>query len=158
MSQTKGKIIFFILILFLIILLFTQKNSEFGHGTSGITPINLETSNNIESNTINRQIPRFLQQISPIEQFNFWHDEAVLAIDFSPTGSLFASGSNDGTIQIWNMTTREPLLPPFQHSKEVRSVTFSPCETMLVSCSKDTINLWNITNGQIISRIILKPL
>ena len=68
----------------------------------------------------------------------------VNSVAFSPDGTMIASGSNDGTIKLWNLEGR--VLKTFDgHQGCVRSVTFSPDGTMIASGGEDKkIKLWTI--------------
>jgi WD40 repeat protein len=60
-----------------------------------------------------------------------------------------ASGSDDSTIKLWDMTTGGTLLQTLEgHSKRVNTVAFSSDGMQLASGSEDsTIKLWDMTTG-----------
>jgi WD40 repeat protein/transcriptional regulator with XRE-family HTH domain/tRNA A-37 threonylcarbamoyl transferase component Bud32 len=74
------------------------------------------------------------------------HTDPVKSVAFSSDGQILASGSNDGTIILWDVATGQPLGPPLTgHTDTVRSVAFSPDGQTLASSSFDnTIILWNV--------------
>jgi WD40 repeat protein/transcriptional regulator with XRE-family HTH domain len=78
------------------------------------------------------------------------HSGAVLAVAFSPTGHLLASGGRDATIRLWNLTGHRPQGQPLTgHTDVVNSVAFSPDGTLLASSSDDgSIRLWDPQNGR----------
>ncbi|MGB8963906.1 MAG: helix-turn-helix domain-containing protein, partial [Pseudonocardiaceae bacterium] len=79
------------------------------------------------------------------------HTDAVYAVTAGPDGHTLASGSDDQTVRLWNVTDPAhptPLGPPLTgHTGFVRSVAFSPDGHTLASGSADrTVRLWNVTD------------
>lgn len=100
------------------------------------------------------------------------HTEIVNAVAFSPDGTLFASGSDDNTINVWALATLEPsneeaifgsdnedtILLKLKDTKKpndcstsdnegVSSIAFSSDRTLLASGNKNgNINVWNLSN------------
>jgi WD40 repeat protein len=84
------------------------------------------------------------------------HTEHSLA--FSPDGKILASGGLDfdstdndsdpyGTIELWNLDTRQKICTLMGHSDRVHSVAFSPDGQTLVSSSQDnTIKIWRLSS------------
>jgi WD40 repeat protein len=66
-------------------------------------------------------------------------------VAFSPDCMSLASGSENGTVRLWDVPSRQPLGPPLSgHSGEVKSVAFHPDGQILVSGGSDaTVGLWN---------------
>ena len=80
------------------------------------------------------------------------HTNTVNTLDFKPGTSMLASGSNDDTIRIWDLTWnawRSRSIRTLRgHKNNVESVAWSPDGTMLASGSRDrTVRLWNPDNG-----------
>jgi WD40 repeat protein len=77
------------------------------------------------------------------------HGGPVNSVASSPTDcGLFASASEDRTVMIWNIETKEtkPILTG--HSEAVNSIAFSPDGQLLASASDDgTVRLWNVELG-----------
>ena len=89
------------------------------------------------------------------------HESSVNSVGFSPDGKQLASGSEDKTIKIWDVTTGKILntLPSERyankgHQSSVRSVGFSPDGQQLASGSRDkTIKIWNVTTGKVLNTL-----
>ncbi|GAB1542542.1 hypothetical protein NUACC21_52160 [Scytonema sp. NUACC21] len=76
------------------------------------------------------------------------HSSDVNTVAFSPDGKFLATGSDDKTIKIWNLSIQEKTLTLQGHSHWVWAVAFSPDGKTLASASADnTIKLWNLETG-----------
>ncbi len=71
------------------------------------------------------------------------HSQQVLAVAFSPDGTLLASASADHTIALWDVQSGQLLQTLFAHNAPVTSLAFHPTQSLLASGSVDhTIRLW----------------
>jgi len=71
------------------------------------------------------------------------HSSWVWSLSFNVDGSLLASGSDDTTIKIWEVSSGRCLQMLEGHSECVYSVLFSTDELRFVSGSDDkTVCLW----------------
>ena len=71
------------------------------------------------------------------------HSSDVRQVAFSPEGDILVSGSEDGTIKIWDGKTGRQIGNLEGHLKYVNSVTFSRDGKSLASGSSDnTIKIW----------------
>ena len=82
------------------------------------------------------------------------HGVAVYSVAFSPDGKTLASGSNDKTIKLWELSNGR-LIRSFEgHSHQVEIVVFSSDGKMLASGSLDnTVKLWDVSSGSLIRSI-----
>jgi len=77
------------------------------------------------------------------------HSHFVQDVAVSSDGQFALSGSWDGTLRLWNLTTGQTEKRFVGHQKDVLSVAFSADNRHIVSGSRDRkINLWN-TLGQL---------
>lgn len=71
------------------------------------------------------------------------HTSTVTCVAFSPDGQTLASGSEDKTIKLWNLTTGQEVRTLSGHTDTVYSVAFSPNGQILASGSTDKkIKIW----------------
>ena len=71
------------------------------------------------------------------------------SLAFSPNGNCIASGSNDGTIRLWDVETGAEIMKLKGHNLWILSLAFSPDGKRLISTSRDRIlKLWDISVGK----------
>ena len=76
------------------------------------------------------------------------HAEYVRSVAFSPDGTLFASGSNDNTVKIWDVASRRELRTFAGHTDHVLDVRFSADGLLLASLGYDhSVRIWDVASG-----------
>jgi RNA polymerase sigma factor (sigma-70 family) len=79
------------------------------------------------------------------------HTDSVTSLAFSPDNRLLASGSQDRSIRLWDLTADDPRSTILGgHDKGVTALAFVPtAENILASAGIDgTIKLWDIVTGR----------
>lgn len=78
----------------------------------------------------------------------------VHAIASTPSGSYWAASSVNGAVQIWRDEGRTPHLSIPAHTRQVKTLAFSPDEQILASGSWDcTIKLWDMQSGALVGML-----
>jgi WD40 repeat protein len=77
------------------------------------------------------------------------HTREVWSVAFSPDGKTLATGSEDGTVRLWDVATHRQIGKPLTgHAGGVWSVAFSPDGKSLATGSEDgTVRLWDVATG-----------
>ncbi len=76
------------------------------------------------------------------------HSDRVNAVAWSPDGKRIASGSTDGTVQVWDAVDGGHIFAYRGHTRDVYTVAWSPDSKRIASGSRDeTVQVWNATNG-----------
>lgn len=82
------------------------------------------------------------------------HTDAVTTIALSCDGKLLASGSLDGTVQLWNLRTEKRIGTFADHTAAVRTIALSADGQMLASGSDDcAVKLWHLRSGSLLRTI-----
>jgi WD40 repeat protein len=77
------------------------------------------------------------------------HQSRVLALACAPDGRLLASGSEDETVRLWDLATRQPCGVLQGHHGPVTGLSFGPAGQRLASASHDrTVKIWDPTGRQ----------
>ncbi len=76
------------------------------------------------------------------------HEDRVTQVVWSPDGKRIASGSMDGTVQVWNALTGAQVLTYRGHSGFVYAIGWSPDGQYIASGSADTtVQVWEAATG-----------
>jgi WD40 repeat protein/transcriptional regulator with XRE-family HTH domain len=81
------------------------------------------------------------------------HAERIRALNFSPDEQTLASGTLDGMLQVWEVSSGKQLWSGW-HANNVNSLTYSPDGDMLASAGNDAnIHLWSAANGALLESL-----
>ncbi|MXV78909.1 sigma-70 family RNA polymerase sigma factor, partial [Candidatus Poribacteria bacterium] len=82
------------------------------------------------------------------------HDDRIVALAFSPDGTILASGSQNETVRLWNTSKNHELLILRKHTDWITTLAFSPDGRLLASGSTDkTVRLWDTITGELFATL-----
>lgn len=88
------------------------------------------------------------EPLAVLERTLAGHKDWVRSVAVSPDGTWAASGSDDGTVKIWNLENGKCRLTLAKHKGEVRSVAITPDgERILSGATDSTIRIWDVDSG-----------
>jgi WD40 repeat protein len=80
------------------------------------------------------------------------HHGFVTAVAITPDGQQLVSGSDDGTIALWDLTTGRLLLSFHGHEAEISGLVVTAPGEFIVSAAYDrTVKCWDLTSGRLVS-------
>ena len=73
------------------------------------------------------------------------HHDVINGVAFSPEGRFLATGSQDGTVKIWDAATDRLLRLIRANQGQVGEVTFHPDGKTLASAGEDgSVKIWEV--------------
>ena len=71
------------------------------------------------------------------------HSDSVGSVAWSPDGKYIASGSDDRTVQVWEVTTKRRVVTYSGHSSSIYELAWSPNGEYIASAGEDkTVQVW----------------
>jgi small GTP-binding protein len=79
------------------------------------------------------------------------HKDSVLSLSFDPSGRTLASGSEDKSVKLWEVSNGKLVRSLEGHKAGVVTVSFDPSGRTLASGSEDnTVKLWEASSGKLV--------
>ncbi len=75
------------------------------------------------------------------------HVGAIKCIAVHDNERLFASGSRDNLVKLWNIESMNSLLTYSSHKQSITSVQFVDRGNLVASCDGSTIHIWELERG-----------
>lgn len=102
----------------------------------------------------NAKTGEFFMSLIPNSQDGNSDQERIYSIAFFPDCKTLISGSNDGTIRVWDINKKQIQFTHSGNGRRVYSVTFNPKDRTLVSYGSDnTIGIWDIDTGDLLQSV-----
>jgi WD40 repeat protein len=101
-----------------------------------------------------RPVTALMNLLPRMQEYNqlVGHQKVVRTLSFSPDGQVLASGSDDGTLKLWQRTGK--LIKTMKLSGSINSVQFSPNGQFIATATRDgSVQLWK-PNGTLIRTIV----
>ena len=93
-------------------------------------------------------VPAYAEQFTPELVLQTGHNRPVVAVAISPDRRWLASGSQDSTIKIWDLSNGLLLRTLYGHSGKLNAVAISPDGQWIASAAEDfQVRLWGIATG-----------
>lgn len=81
------------------------------------------------------------------------HHSAVTSVAFAPDGKGLISGSDDGTLRLWDLVTQGESLGILAHATSIYGIVGAPDANWIASASQDgEVVVWNWATGQALAR------
>jgi WD40 repeat protein len=90
----------------------------------------------------------------PIDRLH-GHETLVGGLDWSPDGTMLASGDGEGIVMIWDTSSGETLFTGDEHSSGITDLRWSPDGQQIASAGSldDTVVIWEAVSGEVKHRL-----
>jgi len=89
---------------------------------------------------------------APADHVALEHSSGVTSVSFSPNGQQLVTGTIGGTVQVWDLASRLPVLTLKASKAKVYDVAFSPDGSRVVAAYDDRVaRVWDTASGREIS-------
>lgn len=120
-----------------------KKLAQFGGHTDSVNAVAISTASLIASASDDHTVEVWAELGSKRLFTLKGHDDAIVAIEFSPNGNYLATASDDQTVKVWSMVTGECVAALSGHSEPVYGLAFSHAGTRLATLGEDNnIRVW----------------
>jgi len=80
------------------------------------------------------------------------HPNVVSSLAYNPEGTILAAGGGDGTIYLFDASTRQLIRAPAGDSNPVALICFSPNGSRMISCGRyNRLRLWDLAAGHVLA-------
>jgi WD40 repeat protein len=81
------------------------------------------------------------------------HTAFVQALAFAPDGAILVTGSEDGTVRLWNVATRDCMAVKRDHAAAVNCVSFTRDNLMLTASDDATVKVWSLPQFEVVQTL-----
>lgn len=114
-----------------------------------------------ERRSEHKMLPYLLRQavveVERVQAVLVGHRRHVRAIDYSPDGRLLFTAGDDGTAQLWDAISGQPirgLIDPISPEARIQSAELSPCASQALTVSADgVVRIWDVGTGALLHRL-----
>ncbi|MEH2460246.1 nSTAND1 domain-containing NTPase [Nostoc sp.] len=123
-----------------------QQNDE-------VNSVSFSPDANIIASASNTTIKLWRSDGTPITtKTSIQHESKVNRVIFSPDGKMIASASDDKKVKLWKWDgTFINIYKTLSETDQVSSISFSHDSKMIASATENTIKLWNVEDGELLS-------
>ncbi|MEH2412391.1 nSTAND1 domain-containing NTPase [Nostoc sp.] len=117
-----------------------------------VNSVSFSPDGNIIASASDTTIKLWRSDGTPITTTPIQHDSKVNRVIFSPDGKMIASASDDKKVKLWKWDgTFINIYKTLSETDKVSSISFSHNGKMIVSGTENTIKLWNVEDGELLS-------